>query len=349
MMDIEIDYQGIADDLTEPERVALKIAKSNRFVNSAMVSTDLGILKIGGLLRPVPDYNPERDTLLTDYCLTRVGEQVVVILEARASAPVAGKPAAVTAKEFVEQRYAEKIAKGECVVKDEYLFCLIEPLSDCKPEVSGNYIFKTQARMNDTGWWESEINPSEKLSIVWLTPPQPSTPQPTLWGTFNPVTISAPAIDEWATKQPVSATVTPSLKQLAKEAHEEYLAGETEEGGFGDDESTPAMAVGSGQQSDGDNLRGRSAEQFDDMCGYLSDICEILGKHSLIGEQVVKAVFDLCNQLAVSETELSTLRDQNKQLRALCGRAADAIEDMVLCEADTALENELWEAAGGEG
>lgn len=32
------------------------------------------------------------------------------------------------------------------------------------------------------------------------------TPQPKLWETFNPVTISAPAIDEWATKQPVNET-----------------------------------------------------------------------------------------------------------------------------------------------
>lgn len=162
----------IAKGLSTEEWAALEYVQTNGSYpindeDKSLTNFDRVFLK--GLLNKIYNQGIPR------YFLNVYGN---AILEARASAPVAGKPAAVTAKEFVEQRYAEKIAKGECVVKDEYLFCLIEPLSDCKPEVSGNYIFKTQARMNDTGWWESEINPSEKLSIVWLTPPHPASPQP---------------------------------------------------------------------------------------------------------------------------------------------------------------------------
>lgn len=118
-----------------------------------------------GLLNKI--YNQDRPR----YFLNVYGNAV---LETRASAPDAGKPTTITAKEFVEQGYASKIVNRECIVwrnshRDEQIITIRKSgFDNCPIEVIRPY---------DTGLYESASIDEATYEVQWLSTPQPATPQ----------------------------------------------------------------------------------------------------------------------------------------------------------------------------
>lgn len=148
---------------------------------------------------------------IADDELTPLGRKT---LAAHVSVKAPERVTEITAAEFVEQGFAEKVKRGECTV---WVGTWLK-VESC---VKSGAIYDTflvdvsEYRQDKIRYFYADQKfdvryPSEfELALRSATQPpaQPATESNRkLWGVFNPVTISAPAIDEWATKQPASAT-----------------------------------------------------------------------------------------------------------------------------------------------
>lgn len=104
--------------------------------------------------------------------LTELGKQALAVLEARTSAPVAGKPSTITAEMFYREYYAEKINRGECDVWWEEDHSKVAYLR--KMNVSPTLY---EVYFVGEGGTFANVYPEREFTVTWLTAPQPATAQ----------------------------------------------------------------------------------------------------------------------------------------------------------------------------